>query len=131
MLNLAALIERYDLSPSDVVLLYCGLAAALFFVIYTITAAWWRVKKFGWLGVVTALHSFSIMCLLFLIIYAIILGQKVDEGYRLAVSIAVAVALTSKTAVYVYERVRGVKERHDERVRLAGLLGHERVRDGS
>ena len=125
------LIARYDLTPSDIVLLYCGAAAAAFFVVYTLTAAWWRVRRYGWLGVVTALHSFSIMCLLFLIIYAIIFGQKVDEGYRLAVSIAVAVALTSKSIVYIHERVRGVKERHDERVRLAGLLGQERVRDGS
>lgn len=97
----------YDISGSDALLIYCILPAAAFFLTYLTTSPWWRIKKYGWLGVVTVLHSFSTLLLLLLIVYAIIFGQKLDEAYRVFVALVLASALTFKYIVYLIERRKG------------------------
>lgn len=130
--TLANIVREFDISPSDGLLLYCLLPAVAFPLAYAITAPWWNVKKFGWFGIVTLIHSMSVLMLLFLISYAIIFGQKVDETYRVVIALTLAVGLTSKMILYFIERSRGVRIRHDERLRRAReAQAEERVLDGS
>lgn len=105
------LIERFDISFSDASLLYAFIPAIAFFFLYAVTSPWWRVKKLGFLGLVTVLHSFSTILLLFLVCYAIIFGQKVNEEWRTVIALTVAAALTSKLVVYLVERRNGMRER--------------------
>lgn len=109
------IITQFDISISDGLLLYCLLPAVAFFLAYTAASPWWNVKKFGLFGIVTVLHSLSVVLLLFLIGYAIVLGQKVDEPMRVLISATLAFSLTSKFVLYLIERRRGVQERRRKR----------------
>ncbi|MDF2915904.1 MAG: hypothetical protein K0S70_121 [Microbacterium sp.] len=115
-------------TPSDWLLLYCLLPSAAFFITYTTTSPWWKVREFGWLGVVTVLHSLSVGLLLFLICYGIVFGQKIDEEYRVAISGALAFALTSKYVVFLLERRAGLRERREtKRLKVERAERHDSV----
>lgn len=105
------LIVEFDLSVSDLLLLFCLLPAAWFFLSYGIGSPWWRIWRHGWLGVVTLMHSLSVLLLLALIDYAIVFGQRVDEPIRVAISGLLAFALASKVVILHYERHNGRLER--------------------
>ena len=108
-------ITAFDISLSDGFLIYCLLPSAAFFLTYVAASPWWRVKKYGWLGVVTVLHSFSTLLLLLLIVYGIVFGQKLDESYRVFVAFVLAASLTFKYIVFLIERRKGRILRRDAR----------------
>lgn len=101
-----------ELTPSDIVLLLCVPVAAWFWVSYALGSPWYR----SWLGVVTFLHSMSVACLLFLIVYAIVFQQRVDEPWRLMVATLLFFALTSKVVILHIERRAGNIERRRRRI---------------
>jgi hypothetical protein len=110
-----AFITQLDLTPSDVMLLLAVLPAAWFWASYGLGSPWYRST----LGVVTFLHSLSVASLLFLIVYAIVFGQRVDEPWRLMVSTVLFFALTSKVVILHVERRAGRIERRRARARAA------------
>ncbi len=52
------------------------------------------------------LYSISVDALLFLIIWGIIFGQKIDEPYRLLVALVIFLSLSAKAFMLHYERRR-------------------------
>lgn len=111
MPDLIAFISALDLTPSDVMLLLAVPPAAWFWASYGLGSPWYRST----LGVVTFLHSLSVASLLFLIVYAIVFGQRVEEPWRLMVSTVLFFALTSKVVILHVERRAGRIERRKAR----------------
>lgn len=108
---MADLLALFDVTPSDVALVLCVPFAAWFWLSYGLGSPWYRSA----LGVVTFLHSLSVACLLFLIVYAIVFGQKVDEPWRLLVAVVLFFALVSKAVILHVERRNGRIERRQLR----------------
>lgn len=96
-----------NLTTSDTLLLLCVPFAGWFVLSYGLLSPWYRY----WLGIVTFLHSTSVALLLFLIVWGIVFGQKVDEPYRLAISALLLFALISKVVILHVERRNGRLER--------------------
>ena len=92
-------------SLSDLVLLLCLAAGLLFSSTFALGSprVWFR-DPLGW---VIFLYSLSVDALLFLIVYGIVFGQKIEEPYRLAISLALLGALLSKIWILHQERVQG------------------------
>lgn len=74
----------------------------------------WYRDRLGW---VIFYYALTVVALLFLITYAIVFGQRVEEVYRFLVAAAVGSALIWKTFAIIDERRRGrpANQRPDER----------------
>lgn len=90
-------------TPSDIMLVACGVAALAFTLNYGIFSPWWKSA----LGTIVFLVACSLDALLFLIIYAIAFDQKVAEPYRLVVATALFFALSAKAVIVSVERRSG------------------------
>lgn len=114
--SLRALID--GLAPSDFVILFViSTLAVVFFAAYVFhPGGWWKTQEFGLVGWMTALHSLSIVLFLFLIDYAIIVGERVAEWLRLPIAILLAFALLTKVVILFYERRQGQLARRARKI---------------
>lgn len=110
--DLFTFIANVNPSPSDWLLVLCVFPAAWFFASYGLGSPWYR----SLLGIVTFLHSFSVLLLLGLIVYAIVFGQRVDEPFRVIIAALLLFALTSKAVILHVERRAGRIERRELRL---------------
>lgn len=120
------LITRLDLTTSDIFLVLAMPFAIWFVITYGALSPWYRHP----LGVVTFLHSLSVSSLLFLIVWGIVFGQKVDEPYRLAIAALLFLALVSKVIILHVERHNGRIERRRLRAERH-LVRHPDPTEGS
>jgi len=100
---------------SDYFLLAAFVAAAWFALSYAIFSPWYKVKDHGWIGVMTLLHSWSVAALLFLIVWAIVFGARVDETVRAPIAIFLALATVTKVVILHHERHEGRIARRNAR----------------
>lgn len=114
MLDLFARIDTL----SDAFILASAPLAAYFFLSYGLGSPWYKVWDHGWVGVMTFLHSLSVVLLLTLVVYATIYGVRVDEWYRSLVGALLVLSLLGKIVILHYERHRGLitrqRQRHEE-----------------
>lgn len=95
----------FPLNPSDVALMI-DLFLAVFLAFYFALGrprTWFR-DRLGW---VIFGYAVAVVALLLLIVYGIVFGQKVDEIFRLAVGVGLALALVSKIWSVYRERREG------------------------
>lgn len=95
----------FTLDPSDFVLLI-DLALAIVFALYFSLGRprTWYKDRLGW---VIFGYAVAVILLLFLIAYAIVFGQRVDEVYRFIVALSLGAALVAKTISVNRERHAG------------------------
>lgn len=113
MPDLIGLFIANNPDPSDYFLVVAFLAAAWFAISYLVGSPWWKIHDHGLVGVMTLLHSWSVASLLFLIVYAIVFGQRVDESVRLPIAFLLALATITKVAILHHERRTGRIARRD------------------
>ena len=95
----------FPLDPSDIALIVdFFLAAALALVFAIGRPRTWHRDPLGW---VIFYYALATVALLFLIVWGIVAGQKVDEWARFLISTALAVALVWKIVAVVRERHKG------------------------
>lgn len=94
-------------TASDYFILAAFFGAAWFAISYALFSPWYKVQDHGWIGVMTLLHSWSVAALLFLIVWAIIFGQRIGEEVRLPISIFLALATMTKVVILHHERRTG------------------------
>lgn len=109
--------DTFSPSLSDIFLLIGLPFAAWFPITYSLGSPWYKVKRHGWIGVMTLLHSLSVAALLFLIVWGIVYGQRIDEAFRLPISAVLALAFAAKVAILHAERRRGRIMRRDRHER--------------
>lgn len=107
----------FPLDPSDLVLLLDFMLAVVFALVFALgRPRTWYADPLGWVILYFAL---SVVLLLFLIGWAIVLGQRLDEIFRLLIALALGTALVWKT-------VAVIRERHHGRLARARPNSHER-----
>lgn len=121
MHDLIGVLIAANFTVSDWIILLCPIPAAWFWVSFTFGRpfSWWKVHEYGWLGVVTFLHSLSVLMFLVLIVYAMFTGQRIGEPARLPIAAFLLLALVSKAVILHIERHNG----HVARLRAASTEG--------
>lgn len=102
-------------SASDILLLISAPLAAYFLLSYGLFSPWYKVKRHGWVGVMTFLHAVSVFALVSLVVYATIFDQRADEWYRLSIAALLVLSLLGKIAILHYERHNGLIARRKNR----------------
>lgn len=92
-------------SGSDAVLLTSFIVGLIFSASFALgrPRAWFR-DRLGW---VIFLYSLAVDALLFLIVWAIVFGQKIGEEYRLLIAVALLGTLIAKIWIVHLERAEG------------------------
>lgn len=103
------------IAPSDIALIVDLGLAVVFVLVFALgkPRVWFR-DQLGW---VIFYYALAVVALLFLIVWAIIFGQRLDEIYRFVIATALGFALIWKTYQIIRERYLGRKAaaRTDER----------------
>lgn len=105
---------------SDLLIFAAAPFVLLFALDYGIGSPWYTHP----LGVLTFLMSLSTFGLLFLILYAMITGNRIDEPWRILVGLGLLVASIGKVIILRVERRRGRiqrRERHAHKNRHEGV----------
>lgn len=104
-----------DLAPSDVIILLDFALAVVLALVFALgrPRTWYR-DPLGW---VIFYYSLATVALLFLIGWAIVVGEKLIELARLPIAIALGFALIWKTVAIIRERHAGRKARAREHER--------------
>lgn len=95
----------FPLDPSDFVLLIDFVLAVVLLGVFALgRPRTWYTDPLGW---VIFYYALSVVALLFLIGWAIVLGQRMDEIFRFLIAIGLGAGLIWKTTAVVGERQRG------------------------
>lgn len=106
---------QHQFTASDVVFLASFPASIAFLLAFVLgPPRSWLYHRLGW---VVALYALAVVELLGLIVYGVVLGQRVDEGPRLVVGLTLFFALVAKITILYVERHEGRREKSntDER----------------
>lgn len=95
----------FPLDPSDLVLLVDFVLALVLLGVFALgRPRTWYTDPLGW---VIFYYALSVVALLFLIGWAIVLGQRLDEIFRFLIAVGLGAGLIWKTTAVVGERQRG------------------------
>jgi hypothetical protein len=101
------------LAPSDYLVIGALVPAAWFAVSYGVWSPWYRAA----LGVVVFMYALTVVALLGLIVYGIVVGERIGEPVRFVVALALFVSLSAKVVVLHMERRAGrIGTRPNERI---------------
>lgn len=97
----------YEMAPSDWNMVIFGLLILVFVIDYGFWSPWWT-HPIGW---IVLIYGISVLALVFLILYGMVAGQRVDEWARFTVTLMLDVGIIGKIVILHYERKQGQKER--------------------
>ena len=106
------------LSFSDIILIIAPIPVLLFLIGYMIKSPWIKDE----LGAMVVLSAAALAGLLFLIVWGIVFGQKVEEPIRAAVALMVLFAASGKYIIWLRERQKGKADRLAREARKKELL---------
>lgn len=96
-----------EMAPSDWTMVLFTLGLLWFVFDYGIFSPWWKAP-IGW---VVMAYGVSVMLLMFLILYGLVAGQRVDEWARWPVSILLVLGIVGKIVILHVSRHEGRMER--------------------
>lgn len=120
-MDLFAYIDGLGLTPSDWMFVLCTIPAAWFAFVYIFLTRWW-VDSLGW---IVALYALAVAGMLFLILYAVFTGERIEEFWRLSFTAFLFIALCGKVVILHRERRNGKLERRQREKRPTTLTQKE------
>ncbi|QNJ55971.1 membrane protein [Microbacterium phage Rasputia] len=100
-----------ELAPSDWAMVLFTLGVLWFVLDYGIFNPWWRAP-IGW---VVMIYGVSVLLLMFLILYGLVAGQRVDEWARFPVGVLLVAGILGKIIILHVARHEGRIERRRRR----------------
>lgn len=119
-----------EMTLSDWNVVVFGALVLVFLIDYMGWSPWWQHP----IGYIAIAYSISVLLLVFLIVYGMIAGQRVDEWARTIVTFLLIMSIVGKIIILHYERRRGValladeRELHAEVARLELQFAQEHAR---
>lgn len=107
-----------EMAPSDWAMVLFTLGMLWFVLDYGIFNPWWR-HPIGW---VVMIYGVSVLLLMFLILYGLVAGQRVDEWARLPVAVLLVSGIAGKIVILHISRHEGRIERRKLRKERHELL---------
>ncbi|AWN07751.1 membrane protein [Microbacterium phage Hendrix] len=111
-----------ELAPSDWAMVAFTFGVLWFVLDYGIFNPWWRAP-IGW---VVMIYGFSVLLLMFLILYGLVAGQRVDEWARLPVGVLLVAGILGKIVILHVARHEGRIERRRLRAERHARLSEVR-----
>lgn len=104
-----------SMTTSDWLLFLFAVGALWFVVDYGAFSPWWK-HPIGW---VVMVYGVSVVLLMFLIVYGVVVGERVDEWARQIVGFLLCVGITGKILILHVSRHEGRIERRRTRAQAA------------
>lgn len=96
-----------ELTISDVLIFLAAPATLIFLLGYGLLTKWWR----DWLGIIIMAAATGFAGMTFLVVWAMIFGQRVDEGARIIVGLLAVFGAWGKLIIWAIERRNGRRSR--------------------
>ncbi|AYD87377.1 hypothetical protein SEA_VALENTINIPUFF_82 [Microbacterium phage ValentiniPuff] len=120
----------WEMQISDWFMVIFGLLQLVFLIDYCRSPFWLHP-----IGYIVVAYSFAVLLLVFLILYGMVAGQRVDEWARTIVTFLLILSIVGKIVILHYERARGLQlladanVLHDKIAALEAELAAERARN--
>lgn len=93
----------WEMTVSDWLMVTFGFLVLVFVIDYAFGNPWWTHP----IGFIVLFYGISVLLLVFLIVYGMVAGQRVEEWARLPVTAALVISILGKLIILHYERRNG------------------------